>query len=138
MKNMIPKAIQKVTKQLTLNLTLAAVGLTLAGGAEAQTMLVKVLQKSDEIVSQVYKEVPIKSCRVEQIPIYGTQAGGQQASTADVVASAIFGGLLGSAIGDGKGKDAATLLGAIAGADMANRFGSEGSLIGVFDSAGAA
>ena len=67
MKNMIPKAIQTVTKQLTLKLTLAAVGLTLASGAQAQTMLVKVLQESDEIISQVYKEVPIKSCRVEQM-----------------------------------------------------------------------
>ena len=129
MKNMIPKAIQTVTKQLTLKLTLAAVGLTLASGAQAQTMLVKVLQESDEIISQVYKEVPIKSCRVEQIPIYGTQAGGQQASTADVVASAIFGGLLGNAVGGGKGKDAATLLGAIAGADMANKKGKSKQVI---------
>jgi len=83
-------------------------------------------------VSQVYKEVPVKSCRVEQIPIYGTQAGGKQASqasTADVVASAIFGGLLGNQIGGGTGKDAATLLGAIAGADIANKSGKSKQVI---------
>ena len=129
MNNMNHKPIQKIAKNLGLNLTIAAFGLVLASGAQAQTMLVKVLQKSDEIVSKVYKEVPIKSCRVEQIPIYGTQAGGQQASTADVVASAIFGGLLGNQVGGGTGKDAATLLGAIAGADMANKKGKSKQVI---------
>ena len=129
MKKMTSQAIQKVAKQLTLNVTLAAFGLVLASSAQAQTMLVKVLQKSDEIVSQIYQEVPIKSCRVEQIPIYGTQAGGQQASTADVIASAIFGGLLGNQVGGGTGKDAATLLGAIAGADIANKKGKSKQVI---------
>ena len=121
MNKMTRLTMQKVTKQVTLNCALAFAGLVLASGAYAQTMLVKVLQKSDDIVSQVYQEVPIKSCRVEQIPIYGTQSGGKQPSTADVVAGAIFGGLLGNAVGGGKGKDAATLLGAIAGADIANK-----------------
>ena len=110
-------------------LTWVAVGLLLASGVQAQTMLVKVLQDSDEIVSKVYKEVPVKSCRVEQIPIYGTQAGGQEASTADVIASAIFGGLLANQVGGGTGKDAATLLGAIAGADMANKKGKNKQVI---------
>ena len=81
------------------------------------------------IVAQVYQEVPVKSCRFEKIPIYGAQAGGQQASTADVVASAIFGGLLGNQIGGGKGKDAATILGAIAGADIANKKGKSKQVI---------
>lgn len=120
---------KKSIQQFTLKLSLSAFGLALAGGAQAQTMLVKVLQKSDEIVSQVYKEVPVKSCRVEQLPIYGTQAGGDQPSTADVVASAIFGGLLGSQIGGGTGKDAATLLGAIAGADIANKSGKSKQVV---------
>ena len=128
MNKMTRLTMQKVTKQLTLNFALAAAGLVLASGAYAQTMLVKVLQKSDDIVSQVYQEVPVKSCRVEQIPIYGAQSGGKQPSTADVgvalssnILGAIFGGLMGNAVGGGKGKDAATLLGAIAGADLANK-----------------
>ena len=97
--------------------------------ANAQNMLTKVVQKSDEIVSQIYQEVPVKTCRIEQIPIYGTQAGGTQASTADVVASAIFGGLLGNQVGGGSGKDAATLIGAIAGADIANKKGQNKQVV---------
>jgi uncharacterized protein YcfJ len=108
---------------------MVAAGLVLASSVQAQTMLVKVLQESDEIISQIYQEVPVKSCRIEKIPIYATQAGGQQASTADVIASAIFGGLLGNQIGGGKGKDAATLLGAIAGADMANKKGRDKQVV---------
>jgi len=108
---------------------LVAAGLLLASGVQAQTMLVKVLQESDEVISKVYKEVPIKSCRVEQVPIYGTQEGGKQASTADVIASAIFGGLLGNQVGGGTGKDAATILGAIAGADIANKKGKNKQVI---------
>ena len=93
MKQITSQTIQKMTTQLALNVTLAVSSLVLASSAQAQTMLVKVLQNSDEIVAQVYQEVPVKSCRFEKIPIYGAQAGGQQASTADVVASAIFGSL---------------------------------------------
>ncbi|MDC9719366.1 MAG: glycine zipper 2TM domain-containing protein [Gammaproteobacteria bacterium] len=118
-----------ITATATSAIAIFAAGLMLASTAQAQTMLVKVLQESDEIVSQIYKEVPVKSCRVEQIPIYGTQSGGAQASTADVVASAIFGGLLGNQVGGGTGKDAATLLGAIAGADMANKKGRDKQVV---------
>ena len=42
---------------------------------------------------------------------------------------AIFGGLLGNQVGGGTGKDAATLLGAIAGADMANKKGKSKQVI---------
>ncbi len=118
-----------VKESLMKKVMLVAAGLLLAGGVQAQTMLVKVLQESDEIISEVYKEVPIKSCRIEQLPIYGTQASGEQASTADVIASAIFGGLLGNQVGDGSGKDAATILGAIAGADIANKKGKSKQVI---------
>jgi len=118
-----------IVKKASLSAAMAAFGVLLASTAQAQTMLVKVLQESDEIISQVYKEVPVKSCRMEQIPIYGTQAGGEQASTADVIASAIFGGLLGNQVGGGSGKDAATILGAIAGADIANKKGKNKQVI---------
>ena len=129
MNTMPPNTQKKISRQLALKVALSAASLLFVSGAHAQTMLVKVLQKSDDIVSQVYKEVPVKSCRIEQIPIYGTQAGGKQPSTADVVAGAIFGGLLGNAVGGGKGKDAATLLGAIAGADIANKSGKSKQVI---------
>jgi len=98
-----------------------AMGLAIAGSANATQMLVKVLQESDPISSNVVKEVPIKSCRIEQVPVYGTTSSGGTAakpSVADKAAGAIFGGLLGSQVGGGSGKDAATLLGAIIGAEM--------------------
>ena len=100
-------------------LVAVAMGLAIAGSANATQMLVKVLQESDPIASNVIKEVPIKSCRMEQVPVYGTTSSNNAApSVADKAAGAIFGGLLGSQVGDGAGKDAATFLGAIIGAEM--------------------
>ncbi|HCH23161.1 MAG TPA: hypothetical protein DE179_02550 [Oceanospirillaceae bacterium] len=102
-------------------LIVVAMGLAMAASAQATPMLVKVLQESDPIASNVVKEVPIKSCRVEQVPVYGTTSAAgttTQPSIADKAAGAIFGGLLGSQVGGGSGKDAATLLGAIIGAEM--------------------
>ncbi|MCP4879846.1 MAG: glycine zipper 2TM domain-containing protein [Gammaproteobacteria bacterium] len=100
-------------------LVVVALGLMMAASASASQMLVKVLQESDPIASNVIKEVPIKSCRMEQVPIYGTTSGSAaKPSVADKAAGAIFGGLLGSQLGSGDGKDAATFLGAIIGAEM--------------------
>ena len=44
-----------------------------------------------------------------------------QASTGDTVFGALLGGVIGNQFGGGKGKDAATILGAIVGADIANK-----------------
>jgi uncharacterized protein YcfJ len=87
---------------------------------QAQIMLVEVVQDSDEITQLINKEVPVKSCQQKSIPVYDTASNGD-ASTADVLAGAIFGGLVGNQVGGGSGKDAATILGAIAGADMINK-----------------
>jgi uncharacterized protein YcfJ len=100
----------------------------LAGSVQAQIMLTEVVQDSDEITQLVSKEVPVKSCRQESLPIYDTESG-REASTADVLAGAIFGGLVGNQIGGGGGKDAATILGAIAGADMVNKKNSSQQVI---------
>jgi len=61
-------------------------------------------------------------CRTVDVPVYGQVQG--QASTGDVLAGAIIGGVLGNQVGGGSGKDAATVLGAIVGADVANKNGS--------------
>ena len=97
-----------------------AVGLALASSAQAAQVLVNVLQESDPIASNVVTEVPVKSCRIEQLPVYGSVSDDNKTkpSVADKAAGAIFGGLLGSQVGSGDGKDAATLLGAIIGAEM--------------------
>ena len=56
-------------------------------------------------------------CVNVDVPIYGQKP----ASTGDAVAGALLGGLIGNQFGEGKGKDAMTVLGAIAGADAASR-----------------
>jgi|TARA_B110000977_G_scaffold169476_1_gene219474 uncharacterized protein YcfJ len=79
---------------------------------------------TEDIYQTIEKQIPSTQnvCQTVDVPIYGN-VGGKESSTADVLAGAIFGGLLGNAVGGGKGKDATTLLGAIAGADIANKKG---------------
>lgn len=59
-------------------------------------------------------------CQVKKVPIYGNVQNGQ-AGTGDVIVGAIIGGAIGNQVGGGSGKDAATVLGAIIGADVANK-----------------
>ena len=66
-------------------------------------------------------------CKIVEVPIYG---GRKQASTADAFVGAIIGGAIGNQFGGGSGKDAATVLGAIVGADVANKKGSQEQIIG--------
>ena len=65
---------------------------------------------------------PIRTneCINVEVPIYGQK----QSTTGDAVAGAIIGGLIGNQFGSGDGKDAMTVLGAIAGADVARNTGS--------------
>lgn len=64
--------------------------------------------------------VPREVCQNIEVPIYGQGP----ASTGDALAGAIIGGVIGNQFGQGSGKDAMTILGAIAGADAANKNGS--------------
>ena len=57
--------------------------------------------------------------QIEVCKQVGVTSGG--ASTADVFVGAIIGGVIGNQIGKGKGNDAATILGAILGADKVNK-----------------
>lgn len=74
-----------------------------------------------ETYNQVVKQVPVQSCNTVEVPIYETRRIGGQASTGDTLAGALIGGVIGNQFGGGKGKDAATVLGAILGADAANK-----------------
>ena len=58
-------------------------------------------------------------CRVNQVPIYGSVKNGQ-ASTGDTIVGAIIGGAIGNQFGNGDGKDAMTLFGALMGASLAH------------------
>ena len=75
---------------------------------------------------KVVKKVP--SCKIVDVPIYGKTGG--QASTGEVLGGAIIGGILGNQVGGGSGKDAATILGAILGADIANKKSGDKVIVG--------
>jgi len=97
---------------------------TAAAETYMQNAVVKSVQK---VYSNISVQTPVEVCTNVNVPIYGDT---NNASTADVLAGAIFGGLIGNSVGGGKGKDAATLLGAIAGADIANKKSSKKQIIG--------
>ena len=63
----------------------------------------------------------VNECLDIEVPIYSQGP----ASTGDALAGAIIGGVIGNQFGEGKGKDAMTILGAIAGADAANKKGNK-------------
>jgi uncharacterized protein YcfJ len=77
-------------------------------------------------VTPMYKEtteqIPYQSCQVVQVPIY------DKASDGDVLLGTVIGGILGNQVGEGKGKDAATVVGAIMGAHKAQE--GTGNIIG--------
>ena len=74
------------------------------------------------LVSTVSESVPQEVCSQVRVPVYETRRG--QASTGDALGGAILGGVIGNQFGSGSGKDAMTVLGAIVGADMANKRGN--------------
>jgi uncharacterized protein YcfJ len=72
-------------------------------------------------------ETPIRTCNIVNVPIYGNTGKTQ---TGEVLGGAIIGGILGNQVGGGKGKDAATILGAILGADFANKKSGTKTIVG--------
>lgn len=81
---------------------------------------------SNVITQQVVQRVPEKQCNLVDVPIYSQG----NASTGDVLAGAIIGGVIGNQFGKGKGNDAATVLGAIIGADTANKNNGNKTIVG--------
>lgn len=101
-----------------------AIALTMfASVASAEARLQATVVGMQESYRTVVKEVPVQSCTTVEVPIYETRNKGQ-ASTGDTLAGAIIGGVIGNQFGGGSGKDAATVLGAILGADAANKKGN--------------
>ena len=106
--------------------TVAVLGFATA--AQAQTEYAQIIQVQPNYHT-VYQNIPTTSCQNVEVPIYGRTQG--QASTGDTLFGALIGGALGNQVGGGKGKDAATVLGAIIGADVANkRSGSQQYITG--------
>lgn len=96
----------------------------------AVTMATPVLAADYTINAQVTDHFTTKTrnvpntervCETVEVPIYGYKDS--NASTGDAIVGAIIGGAIGNQFGSGSGKDAMTVLGAIAGADVANKKG---------------
>jgi uncharacterized protein YcfJ len=69
--------------------------------------------------------VTSNQCVNVDVPVYGQAP----ANTGDAIMGAIIGGVIGNQFGEGQGKDAMTILGAIAGADAASS-GSRNRIVG--------
>ena len=115
----------------TLLIALAGlVFLTLTGVAKAETYD---REEVDGYLTHYYKTVEVqnrvanRTCSEVDVPIYSNTG---KAQTGEVLGGAIIGGILGNQVGGGKGKDAATILGAILGADFANKKGGQQKIVG--------
>jgi uncharacterized protein YcfJ len=109
--------------------TIAAV-LSMFGSAAFANQVTATVVDMRETYRDVVKQVPVQSCQTIDVPIYKeVVTGGGGASTGDVLAGAIIGGVIGNQFGNGKGKDAMTVLGAIVGADSVNKKGQRETVI---------
>ena len=124
----------------TLLIALAGlIFLTLTGVAKAEVVTDSngnVLYERETVdghLKHVYKTVEIqnrvanRTCSEVDVPIYSNTG---KAQTGEVLGGAIIGGILGNQVGGGKGKDAATILGAILGADFANKKSGTKTIVG--------
>ena len=105
----------------TLTTAIAATLLATAAFAQNTHVVQAEVLVVDTIRSNVLEQVPIRKCDTVQVPITETRRG--TASSGDALAGAIIGGAIGNQFGNGSGKDAMTVLGAILGADTANKRG---------------
>ena len=76
--------------------------------------IVTVINVEDYYVRQV-EPIIVEKCYTENVPVYRNNNSGSE------ITGAIIGGLIGNQFGSGKGKDAMTVLGAIAGANSQHR-----------------
>lgn len=114
------RIIKNASKQLIVGSALvsfiigASVGTAKADGPISNGYVVdhfKTVSQSTPITREV--------CEIVDVPVYGySNTYGGEASTFDKLGGAIIGGVIGNQFGGGSGKDALTVLGAIAGADV--------------------
>lgn len=97
---------------------LSAVLVFFAGSATAQSTRATIEDHFRYVTNSTPKTERV--CQEVQVPVYGQRP----ASTGDALAGALIGGAIGNQFGNGSGKDAMTVLGAILGADAANKNGS--------------
>lgn len=85
--------------------------------------------KVTDYTKTITKQIPHTEqvCQIVDIPIYGETGG---ASTSDMIVGGIIGGVIGNQIGKGGGKNAATGIGAMTGAIIANNNKKSQQIIG--------
>ena len=105
---------------------MATVMCTSTAYADNIRVTVPVLDSQPNYITKTVQQ-PSQKCNIIEVPIYGNTG---KAQTGEVLGGAIIGGILGNQVGGGKGKDAATILGAILGADFANKKGGKQNIIG--------
>ena len=86
----------------------------LADGYASQTAVVVDV---DAVYSTAVEPVAQEQCFETQVPVYGMTQG----SAGDALLGAIIGGAIGNQFGSGSGQEAATVLGAIVGANQATQ-----------------
>ena len=125
--------LKEIKIKIKETLVIAVAGLiflTLTGVAKAETYE---KEEVDGYLTHYYKTVEVKNrvanrtCSEVDVPIYSNTG---KAQTGEVLGGAIIGGILGNQVGGGKGKDAATILGAILGADFANKKSGTKTIVG--------
>ena len=86
-----------------------------------KTKYIKVA-KSYKVTKWRTKQVPYQSCHYESVPIqYTDYVDEYQENKAAPILGGVAGGVLGHQFGGGRGKDVATVVGAIAGSMVANK-----------------
>lgn len=85
------------------------------------------VESSTPISKNIVQRVPQTVCNIVQVPVYDYRG---QASSGDVLVGALLGGTIGHQFGNGSGKDAMTVLGAILGADHANKNSRQQVIVG--------
>ena len=86
-----------------------------------KTKYVKVTKRY-QITKWKTKEVPYQSCYYETVPVqYTTYEDVYEKNPAAPILGAVAGGVVGHQFGSGRGKDLATVVGAIAGGTLANK-----------------
>lgn len=96
----------------------------LATSANAQSVRGTIQDHFRTVQNSVPKTERI--CTDIQVPIYSQGPS----TTGDALAGALIGGAIGNQFGNGSGKDAMTVLGAILGADAANKRGGQKQIVG--------
>ncbi len=89
----------------------------------------------EPIVRQVVVRARMRECRLEEVR-YPTHAGPRRDVAGPMIVGGIIGAALGHQIGDGHGRDAATLLGALIGSSIARgatHHGTQGSYETVYE-----